>query len=67
MAKRYSKRTTKKTTVKLSQKEAEDIINEEFTTEKGYRMRKRFIFKPEMPNNSGIKVDFNHEKDKGDN
>lgn len=53
MTKRYSKRTTKKTTVKLSPKEAEDIIKSEFTDEKDNRHILRFRFKPHLPTEEG--------------
>ena len=61
MAKRFSRKVTKKRIFRLSPRDAETIIREEFTTPKGYKMQKRFIFKPENPNHSGIKVDFNHK------
>lgn len=63
MARRYSKKVTKKRIFRLSPKDAEIIINEEFMTPKGYRIQKRFIFKPEKPDNSGIKIYFNHNKE----
>ena len=61
MVKRFTKKIVKKKTYKISPKEAETIINDEFMTPKGYKIRKKFIFKPENPNNSGIKIYFNHE------
>lgn len=62
MAKRFSRRITRKKTYKLSPKNAEEIIKEEFMTPRNYKMQKRFIFKPENPNNSGMKVYFNREE-----
>lgn len=55
--KRFIRRITKKTKIKLSPKEADEIIRQEFTTEKGNKMQKRFIFQPHSPNDATIKFD----------
>lgn len=55
MGKRYNKKSTRKVKIKLSPVDAEKIIQEEFTTENGNRIRKEFIFKPHLPNEPTIK------------
>ena len=55
MAKRFSRRTTRKKTYKLSPKEAHEVIKNEFTTKYGNKIQKRFIFEPHEPNDPTIK------------
>lgn len=62
MGKKFTKRNTKRTTIRLSPKEAEKIIQEEFTTEGENRMRKDIIFSPHSPNDGTIK--FNIRKNR---
>lgn len=52
--KRFSRRTTRKIKFKLTPKQAEKIIEEEFTTENGNRIRKEVIFEPQSPNDGTI-------------
>ena len=54
MARKFSKKITRKTRVRLSLREAEEIIKQEFTTKYGNRIQKRFIFKPQAPNEPTI-------------
>ena len=49
MARKYSKRTTKRTKVKLTPKEADEIIRQEFTTSRGDKIINRIRFKPQSP------------------
>lgn len=66
-SKRYSKRSSKRTVIKLSPKEAEDIIKSEFTTEKGNKMQKRFIFKPHLPKDATIQFKIKGDRKETDN
>ena len=62
MNNRYSRKTTKKTVYKLTPKDAETIIKEEFTTIFGNRMQKRFIFKPHLPSESTIQINLKGDR-----
>lgn len=65
MAKRYSKRTVRKTRVRLSPRDAEDIIKQEFTDENKNRHILRFRFKPHSPIQEGdmqLKYNQNNEQ-----
>lgn len=66
MGKKFNKRVTKRTKVKLSPKEAEKIIQEEFTTEGGNRMRKDIIFSPHSPNDGTIKFNIRKNRKEAD-
>lgn len=46
MARRFSKRTTRKKTYKLSPKNAEEIIRQEFTDSRGNKVKFKFDFRP---------------------
>ena len=48
-SKRYTKRTTKKYRFRLSPKETEDIIRQEFTDNRGNRFIFRMTGKPHSP------------------
>ena len=63
MTKRYSKQTTKKTTVKLSPKEAEDIIEKEFGDTEGNKTKIRFDFNPHPIDEGTINIYYDY----GDN
>lgn len=48
-SKRFSKRTTRKTKVRLSPKEAETLFKEEFIDSRGNKHIFRIDFKPQSP------------------
>lgn len=54
MARRYSKKVTKKRIFKLTPRDAETIIKEEFTTKYGNKIQKKYIFKPHLPSEPTI-------------
>ena len=54
MARRFSRKVTKKKIFKLTPKQAETIIQEEFVTKYGNRVQKKFIFKPQTPSEPTI-------------
>ena len=54
MGKRYSKKSTKRTRIKLSPKDAETLLNQEFTDSRGNKVINRIRFKPQNP----LKPDF---------
>ena len=49
MGKRFSKRVTRKTKVRLSPKEADEIIRQEFTDDRGNRFIFRMDVRPHNP------------------
>ena len=49
MVKRFSKRITRKKTYKLSPKNAEEIIRQEFTDSRGNKVINILRFKPQSP------------------
>jgi len=61
-SRRYTKKTTRRFKIKLSPKEAETIINEEFTTKYGNKIRKRYIFKPQLPNDPTINFELKGDR-----
>ena len=62
MARRFTKRHTKRTRIKLSPQEADEIIRAEFSDEKKGRHRFRLIFKPHTPQEGDMTLDYNTEK-----
>ena len=54
MARRYSKKITKKRIFKLTPRDAETIIKEELITKYGNKIQKRYIFKPHLPSEPTI-------------
>lgn len=67
MAKSYRRKTTKRTIIKLTPKEADEIIKSEFTTEKGNKMQKKFIFKPHAPSDATIQFKIKGDRREGNN
>lgn len=65
-SKRYSKRSSKRTVIKLSPKEAEDIIKSEFTDHRKNKFDFIMKFKPHKPSEPTIKgtVEYKDEKEK---
>lgn len=49
MARRYSKKNTRKTRIMLSPKDADKIFRQEFMDEKGNKIINIFRFKPQNP------------------
>lgn len=49
MAKRYSKKNTRKTRIMLSPKDADEILRREFTDDKGNKVINIIRFKPQSP------------------
>ena len=49
MARKFSKKTTKRTRVKLSPKDADEIVRQEFTSSKGDKVINKIRFKPQSP------------------
>ena len=54
MVKRYSKRIIRKKTYRLSPKEAEDILKQEYIDSRGNKYDFRFKFKPHKPSEPTI-------------
>ena len=50
MARKFSKKSSKKTKIKLSPKQADEIIRQEFTDRKGNKMNILLDIKPKKPN-----------------
>lgn len=62
MARRYSKKVTKKRIFRLSPKDAEIIINEEFMTKYNNKVQKRYIFKPHLPSEPTINFEIKGDR-----
>ena len=55
MAKRFSKRVTRKTRIKLSPKDANEIIRQEFSDDRGNKFIFRMTGNPHSPSEPTIK------------
>lgn len=60
MAKRFSKKQTKRTKVRLTPREAENIIEKEFTDDKGNKTKLRFDFNPHPIGKPTIELDYEY-------
>lgn len=54
MVRRFRGKRNRKIKIQISPKDADKIIEQEFTTENSNRIRKEFIFRPHSPNDSTI-------------
>ena len=64
MAKRFSRRVTRKTQYKLTPKDAETIIRQEFTDSKGNKYYTDTNIRPHNPQKGTVEGYVNHKGDK---
>ena len=67
MARKFSKRITRKTRVKLSPQQASNIIEEEFADTRGNKFRFRITGKPHKPNKPTIEREIQYNDRNDDN
>lgn len=56
----FSRKTQKKTQIKLTPKESQNIIEKEFSDSKGNKLKFRFDFNPHPINDPTIQFDVKH-------
>ena len=61
--KKISRRTTKRTQIKLTPKEANEIIRQEFEDSKGNPINIKYDFTPHKPSEPTIKIERQYEKE----